>query len=42
MNYYVERRANGRVEWLKIATPGEFWTGSFCLVGEIPEENKPC
>jgi len=42
MNYYVERSVNGRIEWLKIATPNDAWIGSFCLIGEIPEENKPC
>lgn len=41
MNYYVERSVNGRVEWLKIATPDEIWSGAFCLVGEIPPQYVP-
>jgi hypothetical protein len=41
MNYYVERSVNGRVEWLRIATPNAAWTGSFCLVGEIPVQHRP-
>ena len=41
MNYYVERSVNGRVEWLRIAEPNAMWSGSFCLLGEIPREHAP-
>jgi len=41
MQYYVERSVNGHIEWLAIAPAGELWAGSFCLIGEIPDEHKP-
>jgi len=40
--YYVERLVNGRTEWLAILPRGEYWQGSFALIGEIPLENTPC
>ena len=41
MSYYVERMVNGRAEWLRIRPEGEMWVGSFCLVGDLPQEHRP-
>ena len=38
---YVERSvAGGHKMWLQIPR-GEEWVGAFCLIGPIPEENRP-
>jgi hypothetical protein len=38
--YYVERSVNGRTEWLAIIPRGEYWQGSFAVIGEIPPEHQ--
>ena len=39
--YYVERAVNHRLEWLAIVPRGEYWAGSFALIGEIPQQHRP-
>lgn len=41
VQYYIERLVNGRAEWLAIIPRGEYWVGSFALIGEIPPEHQP-
>jgi hypothetical protein len=40
--YYVERLVNGQREWLAIVPRGEYWQGSFAVIGGVPRENHSC